>query len=98
MEFEAGDTLRVLRCGHADHADCVDQWLNINKSCPLCFKEIVATPPPAANGATSGAPEEVTCETCSVPMMDPISEAMTPGMTPMEDDAMVMSPPPSVAA
>ena len=45
-EFEPEDELRVLPCGHADHAECIDQWLAVNKSCPLCNKDIITTPPP----------------------------------------------------
>jgi len=63
MEFEADDELRVLRCGHAEHAECIDQWLAVNKSCPLCQTEIISSPP----GAASHTP----CTTCSpaaVPM------------------------------
>ena len=37
----------MLRCCHAEHAECVDQWLAVNKSCPLCHKEIVPSPPGA---------------------------------------------------
>ena len=29
-------TLRVLRCGHAFHQRCVDAWLGVSNSCPLC--------------------------------------------------------------
>jgi len=48
VEFEAQDELRVLLCGHAEHAECIDQWLLINKSCHICCKEIVPSPPGAA--------------------------------------------------
>ena len=60
MEFEPGDVLRVLRCNHAEHAECIDQWLNINKSCPLCQVEIASpTPavcPPAMGGCSPVCP------------------------------------------
>ena len=87
-ELDATGSHRALQlhCGHIYGQECIDQWLTINKSCPLCFKEIVATPP--ANANTSAAvSEEDTCVTCSMPMMDTI-----------EDDTMMISPPPSVAA
>ncbi|KAK7242100.1 ubiquitin-protein transferase [Aureococcus anophagefferens] len=41
MEFEPGGVMRgVLPCGHAEHAECLDQWLLINRSCPLCQKDV----------------------------------------------------------
>lgn len=39
-DFEAGNQLRTLPCSHKFHADCVDQWLQINKTCPICKHEI----------------------------------------------------------
>ena len=47
MEFEPEDVVRVLRCCHVEHAECVDQWLAVNKSCPICCKDIIASPEPA---------------------------------------------------
>ena len=42
MEFdEDEEMLRVLKCGHAEHAECLDQWLAINKCCPLCQCEVI---------------------------------------------------------
>ena len=47
MEFDADDQLlRVLRCGHAEHAECIDQWLAVNKNCPLCQQEILPSVSP----------------------------------------------------
>lgn len=40
MEFESDDVLRRLPCCHAEHADCLDQWLQINRCCPLCQTEV----------------------------------------------------------
>eukprot|EP00656_Telonema_subtile_P057750 TRINITY_DN9576_c0_g1_i1.p1 TRINITY_DN9576_c0_g1~~TRINITY_DN9576_c0_g1_i1.p1 ORF type:complete len:199 (+),score=39.98 TRINITY_DN9576_c0_g1_i1:1-597(+) len=39
-DFDAGDDLRVLPCKHSFHSACVDQWLAINKTCPICKREI----------------------------------------------------------
>ncbi|KAK9834257.1 hypothetical protein WJX81_000593 [Elliptochloris bilobata] len=51
MEFEGGEDVRVLPCAHVYHPPCIEQWLLLNKACPICGKEVTAPradPPPAA--------------------------------------------------
>lgn len=37
LDFENGDVMRVMKCGHRFHKECVDEWLSRYKSvCPLC--------------------------------------------------------------
>mmetsp|Transcript_30012 Transcript_30012/g.33514 ORF Transcript_30012/g.33514 Transcript_30012/m.33514 type:complete len:329 (+) Transcript_30012:53-1039(+) len=43
-EYDDGDGLRTLPCKHHFHAECVDEWLHRNKSCPYCKRIIDATP------------------------------------------------------
>ncbi|KAJ1549789.1 hypothetical protein HK405_002302, partial [Cladochytrium tenue] len=50
-DFEPGDQLRRLPCGHAFHAACIDAWLlgvsrparwsTVHNTCPLCKRDAV---------------------------------------------------------
>lgn len=41
-KYEDNDQLRELPCSHFFHTQCVDKWLKINATCPLCKSEIDA--------------------------------------------------------
>jgi hypothetical protein len=49
MPYDDGDNLRILRCKHGFHVECIDQWLtgHVN-SCPIC-----RAPGTRSNGNTS---------------------------------------------
>ena len=40
MEYEDDDELRILPCGHCEHAECLEQWLKVSKCCPVCQAEV----------------------------------------------------------
>lgn len=45
-EFEEGDTLCNLTCGHVDHLDCLTSWFKggmTSAHCPRCRKSIITT-------------------------------------------------------
>jgi hypothetical protein len=42
--FEMLTRIKKLPCGHYYHVDCIDVWLDINPSCPLCRQDLRIIP------------------------------------------------------
>ncbi|OLY85678.1 E3 ubiquitin-protein ligase RNF38 [Smittium mucronatum] len=43
-DYEQDDILRRMVCGHHFHKDCLDEWLKINRVCPLCKDDCLGGP------------------------------------------------------
>lgn len=52
-EFEPGQSVRVLACGHVFHRACVDPWLARTALCPYCNACVLPTPLPLPTAAKS---------------------------------------------
>ncbi|CAN0533594.1 unnamed protein product, partial [Ectocarpus sp. 12 AP-2014] len=35
-DYEEGDELLQVTCGHAFHRACIDHWLKAHRVCPCC--------------------------------------------------------------
>jgi len=40
-EFKEGDELRFVECDHNFHKECLDKWLLLKNTCPICRKNII---------------------------------------------------------
>ncbi|XP_020592260.1 E3 ubiquitin ligase BIG BROTHER-related-like [Phalaenopsis equestris] len=40
LDYADGDTLVMLSCKHNYHTECINNWLQINKVCPVCSAEV----------------------------------------------------------
>ncbi|XP_010541856.1 PREDICTED: E3 ubiquitin ligase BIG BROTHER-related [Tarenaya hassleriana] len=40
LDYEDGDDLILLSCKHSYHPECINNWLKINKVCPVCSAEV----------------------------------------------------------
>ncbi|KAI9158431.1 RING finger domain-containingprotein [Paramyrothecium foliicola] len=65
-DFEVGEDVRVLPCGHHFHPHCIDPWLiNVSGTCPLCRFDLRHGNPgrPSTADDTSSLPPPLAWET-----------------------------------
>ncbi|KAF2291354.1 hypothetical protein GH714_023176 [Hevea brasiliensis] len=43
VEYEGGESLVALPCDHPYHSECITNWLQIKKICPICTSEVSST-------------------------------------------------------
>jgi len=40
-EFKQGETIKTLPCLHIYHNTCIDEWMHVSRTCPVCKTSIV---------------------------------------------------------
>ncbi|KAL2233546.1 E3 ubiquitin-protein ligase RING1-like [Sesamum indicum] len=53
-EWETGDMAKEMPCKHKFHVECIEKWLKIRGSCPVCRYEMPADEDDDAGKRTSG--------------------------------------------
>ena len=39
VEYDKNEPVKKLKCGHFYHPQCIMQWLQINRTCPVCRRD-----------------------------------------------------------
>lgn len=39
-DYAEGQQMRTLPCSHSFHPNCIDRWLQRNRACPVCKKDV----------------------------------------------------------
>jgi len=54
-EFGPGDEIKVPRCGHAFHRECLARWLRRRSTCAICRRDVALAPAAWSEGSTPDA-------------------------------------------
>ena len=49
LPMRAGETLVTLPCFHLYHRDCIQRWLTVQRTCPVCKHDPASCAEPAPN-------------------------------------------------
>eukprot|EP00457_Paulinella_chromatophora_P007887 gb/GEZN01007913.1/.p1 GENE.gb/GEZN01007913.1/~~gb/GEZN01007913.1/.p1 ORF type:complete len:372 (+),score=57.54 gb/GEZN01007913.1/:74-1189(+) len=74
-DFKRGEELRILPCQHEFHCPCVDKWLRLHSTCPLCRA-------PISGSSSSSSSVQAPSPMPSTPSA-PSSSAATPSASPL---------------
>jgi hypothetical protein len=56
-DFTSGQEIRRFPCNHIFHKDCIDNWLRLNITCPMCRMSITGVPAPVTESGQQPAPQ-----------------------------------------
>ena len=54
-EYEDGEMLRPLHCGHTFHRKCIDSWLRLQSKCPVCRQPALGSSDLRGSGSRAAA-------------------------------------------
>jgi len=57
--YKRGDKLRALPCHHEFHVPCIDRWLELRDTCPLCRAKISSDSSTSSSSSSSSSSENV---------------------------------------
>ncbi|XP_061719705.1 E3 ubiquitin-protein ligase RNF126-like [Cydia pomonella] len=49
--FQMGEMVSKLQCEHIFHSTCIEPWLQLHATCPICRRSLLTEEPPAEPGA-----------------------------------------------